>query len=85
MAHAYRIRSLKGAGKYAESIATGLAVLRQLSIDIPSVESPMTIVKEMTKTRQVTSQYTIEQIVASMKQTSNVVQNVLKIVDTVSR
>ena len=60
VAQAYRIRSLRFAGKYAESIATGLAVLRQLSIDIPSPSSPMTIVEEMTKTRRVTSQYTTE-------------------------
>jgi len=61
-----------------------LAVLRLLSIDIPSAPSPMTVADEITKTRQLTSQYTSEQI-SSMTHTSvdGRTQNILKIADAV--
>ena len=81
-AHACHIRSLRQAEKYKETIATGLAVLRLLSIDIPTVSSPMTIMEEMAKTTKLTSQYTSQQII-SMKQTCMIARkrNVLEIVD----
>ena len=83
-AQACRIRSLNQAGRYAETIATGLVVLRLLSIDIPSAPSPMTIMDEMAKTGKLTSQYTSQQI-TGMKQTSISARrrNILKIVDAV--
>ena len=67
-AHAYYIRSLNKAGRFTEALATGLVLLRRLSIDIPFAPSPMTMMDEMTKTGQF-CQYTSEQII-NLKQKS---------------
>ena len=48
-AHAYYIRSLNKAGRFTEALATGLVLLRRLSIDIPFAPSPTTMMDEMTK------------------------------------
>ena len=82
VAQAHRVRSLRQAGRYNETIATGLAVLRLLSIDIPSASSPMEMMGEMTKTGQLTSQYTSKQIINMRQASINTrKQNVLKIVE----
>ncbi|KAL7540948.1 hypothetical protein ACHAXR_010516 [Thalassiosira sp. AJA248-18] len=78
-----QIRSLKGAGKYAETIARGLAVLRLLKIAVPSA-SPMAVIESMRETSRITSQYSSDQI-TNMKQTSINARKrrILKIVDAV--
>ena len=68
-AQAYHMRSLNIAGRFTEALATGLVLLRRLSIEIPFNPSPETIMDEMNKTEQLTSQYTSEQII-NLKQTS---------------
>ena len=78
------IRSLQGAGKYSETIARGLAVLRLLGIDIPSAPSPVAVIESMQKTAKVTSQYTSNQLMSMKKSTLSARErSILTIVDAV--
>jgi len=84
VAQALHVKSLLGAARYAETIATGLAVLRLLKFDVPSAPTPMAVYRTMIETGNVTSKYTSDQI-TNLKQTSINARkrNILKIVDGV--
>mmetsp|Transcript_32513 Transcript_32513/g.78696 ORF Transcript_32513/g.78696 Transcript_32513/m.78696 type:complete len:1338 (-) Transcript_32513:142-4155(-) len=63
------IRTLRISGKYRETIARGLAILRLLKVDIPAASDAATVMQAMIETGKITSKYTTAQI-TQMKVTS---------------
>jgi len=71
-------------GKYTESVARGIAVLRQLKFDIPATQTPVVVMQTIERTEREASMYNFSQIANNQKRGDTKTRKILKLVESIA-